>query len=54
MLTHALHYSSNKIRKTENEHFIIVYLIKFEMSVIVNLKQISDLFGVYIALVGGR
>ena len=36
-------YSSNKIRKTQNEH----RLSKFELSVVVNLMQISLFFGVY-------
>ena len=39
-------YSSNKIRKTQNEHVIVVWqnLIRY---VVMNLKPISRLFGVY-------
>ena len=40
-------YSSNKIRKKQNEHLIIHRLSKFDKSVVVNLKPILYLFGVY-------
>ena len=38
------YYSSDKIKKTQNEHLIIVC----QRSVVVSLKPISYLFGVYI------
>ena len=38
-------YSSNKIRRTQNEH----HLSKFDRSVVLNLKTISYYFGTYTA-----
>ena len=39
-------YSSNRIRKTQNEHLIVVFS-KFDRSVIVKLKPINYFVGVY-------
>ena len=39
MKAKIIEYSSNKVRKTQNEHLIIRSLSKFDRSVVVNLSQ---------------